>query len=255
MSKKRLTISSVLILILLFGAITFSILYSSAASLDTSKIKNKLVEKGIDITEASLKGQELKVKFKSKGVEKITPDDIFSIQSIKNEARKAENKGLIQSLSLVIEAADGKVIYDGTKKDIMDIPKVPETSPIPKNTLDIKQTEEKLNNVLSAKNLQVTKLNVNSDIDGKAATLIIQSNDTDVYKVNALVPMIQEIIEGLNKTDETGIYQYNLTILDDNNQSLVVLVADLIYREFSWWQSPVLSNNSWTGSDPKTDSK
>ena len=170
-----------------------------------------------------------------------------------NEARNADHEGLIQTLSLVIESVDGRVIYDRTKKDIMDIPKVPETSPIPKNTLDTKQTKEKLYRVLSAKSLVVTKLNISSIIDGKIASLIIQPSDTDMAKANDLVPMIQEIIEGLNKTDETGIYQYNLTIQDKNGQPLIVLAADLIYREFTWWQTPAFGNNSWTGSDPETD--
>ena len=253
MSKKRLAIDFVIILIILLGVITFSVIRSYAASLDASKIKDKLEGMGIDISEASLKGQELKVRFSSKGVEKITPDDIFSIQSVKNEARNAENQGLIQTLSLVIESVDGREIYDSTKKDIMDIPEVPETSPIPKNTLDTKQTEEKLYHALSEKNLAVIKLDIISMIDGKTVSLIIQSSDTDVSKVNDLIPKVQEIIEWLNKTDETGIYQYNLTIQDKNGQPLIVLAADLIYREFTWWLTPAFGNNSWAGSDPETD--
>ena len=236
--------------LLLTGAAYF---YSvNANSLDLEKIKKSLTETGMNLTEASLDGNVLKIKFKSKGINEITSEDISSLRAIRNEARKEENKRFVKDLNQIIEAANGEVIYDGLVNDIMVIPDLKEDPPIPKNALDVKHTEERLLSALSTSNFHISKLTVtDGDLGGRLAVLRLQVDDKDVPIVNDLVPKVQSIVEQLNKTDEVGIYQYNLSIVDGSKHLLVELSADLLYRDFIWWQSPELENETWTKSTPK----
>lgn len=242
------------ILVLMCGLLFFGAIYAyNANSLDLDKIKKSLSEKGVAYTEASLKDDVLKIKFKSKGVKEITSEDISSLRAIRNEARKGENKKFIKDLSQVIESANGEVIYDGKINDIMATPDSYEVSSVLKNTLGIKETEEKLFSVFSTNNFQISKLTVSDGVlGGKLAVLKLQVDDKDLPNVNDLVPKVQSIIEQLNKTDETGIFQYNLSLIDGSKQLLIELSADLVYRDFIWWQSPELKNETWTKSTPKS---
>lgn len=233
-------------LVLLYGFLMFNV-FASANSFDASQMKGKLTSKGIDIAELTISDKVLKVNVKSKGNDEVTPGDILAIRDIRNEARKNENKTKVKDLSLKITGANGKSMYDGVVNDIITIP---QGSGKPDEKLDLKQTENKLSSSLASEGVEVSKLKItNSELGGKLAVFTLQLDD--ISAANALVPNVQQIIDELNKKDGTGIYQYNMTIEDASKQTIILLTADLVYRDFYWWQSPDLGNETWTRNTPK----
>ena len=59
------------------------------------------------------------------------------------------------------------------------------------------------------------------------------------------------LISELNDSAGTGITQYNLSIENESGEQIIFLTADLIYRDFYWWQSPLLNGESWTKNKPE----
>lgn len=235
----------------LSGILLFS--YISAASpLDTSLIDNNLVEKGVRVSNISASGSNLQLELKSESSDKATPEDILALREIRNEIRKESNKNLqIQNVSLKIISEKGNTIYDGIVNDIKSIP---DFSKKPEIKLDSNQVETTLTNELTAKGLSIASLNIaDSPIGGKLANIVLTEKDAD--KVNDLIPQVENIITNLNDLTGTGIYQYNLSVEDGNKQLLIFLTTDLVYRDFYWWQSPILGDETWTKNSPKVPSE
>jgi len=58
------------------------------------------------------------------------------------------------------------------------------------------------------------------------------------------------LIEELNNKG-AKLAKYILTAKSEKNDEILFLLsADLIYREFNWWQSPEFGSNTWTESSP-----
>ncbi len=51
----------------------------------------------------------------------------------------------------------------------------------------------------------------------------------------------------MNTQENAGICQYNLKISNASKEPLIVMSNDLVYRDISWWQSPLSGNVSWRG--------
>ncbi|MBQ6292653.1 MAG: hypothetical protein IJK77_02095 [Lachnospiraceae bacterium] len=72
----------------------------------------------------------------------------------------------------------------------------------------------------------------------------------DIDTINAAANQCLAVIDNLNKNGESiGAYQLQYEP-EDESDVLFLLSADLIFRDFLWWQSPSLGGNTWTGSQP-----
>ena len=72
----------------------------------------------------------------------------------------------------------------------------------------------------------------------------------DIDTINAAANQCLAVIDDLNKNGES-IGAYRLQYAPEGESSVLFLLsADLIFRDFLWWQSPSLEEITWTGSDP-----
>ena len=224
--RRKWVISGMIVFVLL--AVLFFGCISSASPVDTGikLLKKNLMKQGVEVRNLSISGHELQVGIQSEGTERLTPDDIRAIRNIRNEVRSQANQGMgIKDLS----------IPDFVKK--------------PKSELKAADAEDVLSSALESEGYTVTSLKVmDSPLDGKLAELIIEE---DINAVNDSMPSIEMLISELNDSAGTGITQYNLSIENESGEQIIFLTADLIYRDFYWWQSPLLNGETWTKSKPE----
>ena len=72
----------------------------------------------------------------------------------------------------------------------------------------------------------------------------------DIDTINAAANQCLAVIDNLNKNGESiGAYRLQYGT-EDGSDVLFLLSADLIFRDFLWWQSPTLGGNTWTDSHP-----
>ncbi|MFI2855825.1 hypothetical protein ACH6EH_01650 [Paenibacillus sp. JSM ZJ436] len=235
---------------ILSSVLAFSFI-SSASSLDTAPISNRLAEKGVIVKSMSMSGKVLQVGIQSEGTDQMTPEDIKAIRNIRNEIRSGSNKILgIKDLKVKFSGKQGKVIYDSTINDITAIPDFVKKPEVKLDDLNVKSF---LSKGLSDQGLTVSKLEISkSPLEGNLVNMVIQQ--VDLAKVNDSIPEIEMIISKLNESSGTGITQYDLSIQDKTGQLIVFLTADLVYRDFYWWQSPILNGDTWTKSKPRDPS-
>ena len=245
--RRKWVISGMIVFVLL--AVLFFGCISSASPVDTGikLLKKNLMKQGVEVRNLSISGHELQVGIQSEGTERLTPDDIRAIRNIRNEVRSQANQDMgIKNLSIQFQGQKGNVLYDAT---INDITAIPDFVKKPKSELKAADAEDVLSSALESEGYTVTSLKVmDSPLDGKLAELIIEE---DINAVNDSMPSIEMLISELNDSAGTGITQYNLSIENESGEQIIFLTADLIYRDFYWWQSPLLNGETWTKSKPE----
>jgi len=241
-----------IILITLFIC-TFVSAQAFENSVNIEKVKKNLIEDGVDVSKISIENSSVQITMISNGLDKANPEDIMSIRKIKNELRKPEYTDKIKNLNLVIANKNGDVIFNRTYNDITTIPNFNEDLNVFNCALTDEEIKEKVHSILSEKDhLKVEKIEIKSVAsNGKKVSLACAFTDTDVSKVNGSVREIMYDIKTMNTENNAGICQYDLYIYNASNEPLVVLSNDLVYRDISWWQSPLLGNESWRGSGPE----
>ena len=72
----------------------------------------------------------------------------------------------------------------------------------------------------------------------------------DIDTINAAANQCLTVVDSLNKNGES-IGAYRLQYKNEEESIVLFLLsADLIFRDFLWWQSPSLEGSTWTGSHP-----
>lgn len=224
---------------------------TSTDYLNINEMKESLICQGVNLEDISLSNSVVTIKFKSKGIDYITPYDIASERAISNEVRKKENKKFIKDLEEIIIAGNGTIMSDGRMNDISTISDFG-SALLPKDSLDKTQTKETLQNVLSTNKYQFSNLNITDGVlGGKLASVDITVDQDAISATNDKVREFVSLIEQLNTKDEAGIYQYDLNVYNNNNkQPLVVLSVDYVYQDYMWWQAPELGPNNWFNDAP-----
>ncbi|NMO96420.1 hypothetical protein [Paenibacillus lemnae] len=221
-----------------------------SAESPTQMIQAQLIKEGVSISEINVKDENLRIETKSiSNSNKASIEDIRTIRKIRNELRSEAN-GLsqIKNVDLTITGINGQKIYDGVSNDITQIPDF--SSKIVGN-LDSEIVKEAVYSELKKNGVIVQSVDVTDNaLGGKMAAISLTANNLEV---NSLIPKIEEWITSLNDVKGIGISQYELTIFDESDSSkLLYLTADLVYRDFFWWQSPVLKNETWTRTQPES---
>ncbi|MNW41524.1 hypothetical protein D3C74_186660 [compost metagenome] len=224
---------------------------SISAEIPTELIQTKLSQQGVSISSISAQQEDLKVETKSVSSSgKATIDDIKAIRAVRNEVRSGVN-GIneIKNIDLAIKGANGKTIYDAVSNDVTHIP---DFSKKIQGSLEPVKVLEAVYGELQGNGMDVKSVDItNSVIGGKLTKIVIAA---DVSEINSLVPKIEQWIMALNDAkDSSGISQYDLTINGKDNEVLFYLTADLVYRDFYWWQSDALGGETWTNSGPESE--
>jgi hypothetical protein len=111
-------------------------------------------------------------------------------------------------------------------------------------------TEEVLRGALEELGADIQLIDVSDSELGGKSVMIELRRKFDVDEVNRAVEGFVTLIDSLNDNKEVAISQYRLSVSDESEDLLVQLSADLIKRSFSWWQSPRLGVETWTGNTP-----
>ncbi|MDP1509436.1 hypothetical protein L8C07_14235 [Paenibacillus sp. CMAA1739] len=224
---------------------------SISAESPTELIQTKLSQQGVSISSISAQQEDLKVETKSVSSSgKATIDDIKAIRAVRNEVRSGVNgTNEIKNIDLAIKAANGKTIYDEVSNDVTHIP---DFSKKIQGSMESTKVLEAVYGELQGNGMDVKSVDItDSVIGGKLAKIVIAA---DVSEINSLVPKIEQWIMALNDAkDSSGISQYDLTINGKDNEVLFYLTADLVYRDFYWWQSDALGGETWTNSGPESE--
>lgn len=86
-----------------------------------------------------------------------------------------------------------------------------------------------------------------SNLVGYSVALEIINHNNDIDMINSTIRQIDSAMIQLN-IDGAMIGEFILSVTDvnDSNEIIYLMAADLMYREFLWWQSPEhLGRSSW----------
>ncbi|MGG3284277.1 hypothetical protein [Paenibacillus solani] len=208
--------------------------YMNSISADnaTRQLQAQLIEAGLTISEISIHEETLKIETKStSNSSEANIEDIKTIRKIRNEVRSGAN-GAIKNVDLKITGANAQIIYNGVSNDIT---RIPDFSNEIVGKLDSELAQEAMYSELKTNGVSVNSVNVtNNVLGGKLATIVLTA---EIPEVDSLVPKMEEWITSLNDSYDVGVSQYELTINNKDDETLLYLTADLVYRDFYSWQS------------------
>lgn len=220
-------------------------------------IMKNLQDEGYPVEDLAIREGMITAIIKSKGNERIEAGDILTLRRVRNEARTLirNNKWSgISAINEVILNSRGETIYDSTLNDGLIMPD-DEQSRVIKDTVTAVNSD-KVKMLLSDTfisngfEVDITSL-TESQLQGLAVSLELKNHNNNYNYINEVILEIQRLIEELNLKN-AKISEYILTISDTENSKNVILLlsADLLYRDFLWWQSPEFNNETWTHSAP-----
>lgn len=207
---------------------------SISANNATQQIQAQLIKAGVTISEISIHEETLKIETKStSNSSKANIEDIKTIRKIRNEVRSAASgTSKIKNVDLKITGANAQIIYNGVSNDIT---RAPDFSNEIIGKLNSESVQETMYSELKTNGVTVNSVSVTDNVlAGKLATIVVTAG---ISEVDNLVPKIEEWISSLNDSYDVGVSQYELTINSKDDETLLYLTADLVYRDFYSWQS------------------
>ncbi|MDR1589512.1 MAG: hypothetical protein LBS51_04900 [Oscillospiraceae bacterium] len=240
--------------IFLFSAVALPITICAGILLSNTKtvaidvaytVEQKLRSQGIAVSDVSLSDGILSVTVESEGTGKGTPEDMIAYRAVRDTVRILR---AADTLNIYIIDTLGDTIHDETLKHVMDTPEF--GLKVDENAVFAADTEEVLRGALTVLGADIQLIDVtDSEFGGKFVSIEL-SQFFDIDAANRTVRDFVALIDSLNEEKETVISQYRLSVSDESEDLLVQLSADLIKRSFSWWQSPRLGAETWTGNTP-----
>ena len=262
MSKKFFSRFSVILLLVLACIFTVTVVKATDKKQQIEKYKNTLLSEGVRPADIWTDETVLHVSLYASNDDSLGAEDILALRLARNEARlmiagkEKAFKGIVSINNIFIDS-NGSTLYDATIQDFITVPQdftesVRLFGEVP--NLSEKETTEALSESMKESELpwQIQEIAINP-LGGYVVKMYMDQADSrkDISAINSI---IQETVLVIDKLNEKGssISEYRLTVADpDNAQTIYVMDADLIYRDFLWWQSPALGNEPWTGSSPK----
>lgn len=245
MLKSKISVKIIALVAICSIAFGGVFVYARYNPYNASVVKEQLVSEGVPISDAAIDNNALNVKFKSNGNKQITPEDIISLRNIRNYARLNKDKGKFKGLNITINGTgDNNIIYDG---GIIDLNTEIDESTLTNTPVDDVKANDLLTSEFPVNNYFSFKSNIKKcDIGGKEAIIDVDWHGSNILECNTITKQVILAIVNLNKKSNTNISQFTLTIKNPSNSIVILLSADLLYRDFIWYQSPDLNGNSWT---------
>ncbi|MBR4622717.1 MAG: N-acetylmuramoyl-L-alanine amidase [Ruminococcus sp.] len=213
---------------------------------DTDILTRRLAEKGVSVDNCEYNEENncLKLTIRSQPEGKAS---IYAKRIARNTLRyEAEDLSMISSMKKyneVIVNSAGAVILE-SESDIMELPDFPECISLLQNRAAVPDLEKP---EASIKKVTAEDVEVNLDVSSSAAgsTLHIRLGfpERDDEAINENIALIMREIDAYNQKDP-AVHQVELTV-NCGDELLVYMYADLIYRDFSYWQTPDMQT-SWT---------
>lgn len=176
----------------------------------------------------------------------ISANDITALRKSRNIIRYDLRKLSIVSETAVynevLKNSNGKTLID-SNIDLTALPEFDECSKLFKN-IGIENTDLNIQASLSAVTSAKLKTEYSYDSSiGNTLILSLKYNEEDYSFINKEIADIMSAIDEYNKSNYS-IQQVKLNV-EDNNDKAFYMEADLVYRDFLWWQIPEMED-SWT---------
>ncbi|MDR2357283.1 MAG: hypothetical protein LBD92_04255 [Oscillospiraceae bacterium] len=217
----------------------------TAATSMAYSVEQRLRAQKVAVSDVSLSDGVLSVTVDSEGTGRSTPEDMLAYRAVRDTVRllKAADTLIIRIIDTL-----GDTIYDETLNHVLDTPEF--GLKIDESAVPAADTEEVLRGALAELGAEIQLIEVSDSEFGGKSVMVELHRKFDVDEVNRTVEVFVALIDALNDKKEVVICQYRLSVSDESEDLLVQLSADLIKRSFSWWQSPRLGVETWTGNTP-----
>lgn len=240
---------------LIIGIIAIPFLRNSQNAM-AATISDKLKSEGFPM-DFQIKDKEICITLTSRSEQKqIEPWDILALRRGRTEARAYTAQSRFGSVSdvltEVIVNAKGETIYEASLNDALIVHPEITSSALLDSKLEFSEEDIliQLENLFSSDDLKIDVLSVSpSLLGGSQAELEWKGHNNNYVDINEQIPKIQALVESLNENG-MNITEYTLTVKSDQDKILLLLSADLLYRDFLWWQSPEFEQQTWTKSSP-----
>ncbi|MBP5255026.1 MAG: hypothetical protein J6Z23_06585 [Lachnospiraceae bacterium] len=230
--------------------------------LPEQSLRETLLAEGLTPEEIRMDGGTLYISIRTSSDPAPGAGDILDLRTVRNAVRRAaaSEEALLQGVHAVanrIVDAQGTVLYDATVFDFFNIPEgfqdsVRISGSVPGSSEE--ETADVLEDAFRDEGLPLRILEVSinplggyfvrMDVDGAGFT-----GEPDA--VNRIVRETVDVLDGLNARG-SAVGAFRFTVADPETQETVFLMdADLVYRDFLWWQDPAFGFGTWTGSTPR----
>lgn len=268
MKIKKLMIIS-LTLLLVFGTGCLTVMAASVISekMHANEIFTELKSNGCEqIEKVWFEEESVCYQAKCDG-DSLGYKDILLIRSVRDQLRymtsqNARALGDIRSVNQIIINPDGEIMYEVTVDDFYNIPEDFDESirlREEKATISQKDTMTAVVQAINEKQLPLKVSDCRENILGgyflKISFVMNESSKITIDEINETVQECLVTIDELNQQGHS-VAAFNLDFVPSKNaEPIYFMSADLIYRDFLWWQSPQLGSATWTGSTPELPEK
>lgn len=255
MKKKISAISAILAIAIIAVIVSVNVHGGDVMAME-STISDKLKSEGFNV-DLQVTDKEFAATLVSTAQKRAEPEDILALRRVRNEARSYVTKNKSNSvpdvMKEVIVNSKGDIIYEASINNALVIPKDITSPALLDSSVGIDDNEVKsiLDNLFKSENLNIDISSISkSMLGGKLIELKFKNHNNDYNYINEKIPQIQALVESINEKG-AKIVEYTLTVQsDDTDEVLLLLSADLMYRDFLWWQSPEFGTGTWTKSSP-----
>ena len=255
MKKKISAISAILALAIIAVIVLLNVHGGNVMAME-STISDRLKSEGFHV-DLQVTEKEFAVTLVSTAQERAEPEDILTLRRVRNEARSYIKKNKGNSVPYVLKEnivnPKGDIIYEASLNNALVIPE-DITSPALLDSsegIDDNEVKNILDKLFKSEDLDIDISSISkSMLGGKFVDMKLKNHNNDYNYINEKIPQIQALVEAINQKD-AKIVEYTLTVQsDDTDEVLLLLSADLMYRDFLWWQSLEFGSGTWTKSSP-----
>lgn len=222
---------------------------SASAEEELDILKNQFQSNGLDVERCTYLAEKdvLSVSLVSETTQDfITASDIAALRKSRNTIRYDLGKLRVVSTTAtyneVLKNSVGETLID-SDMNITTLPQFAECSKLLKN-IGIENADMSLQDTLSSVSTAQISTEYNYDTStGNTLIISLDYNGSDYESINKEVANIMHTIDKYNKTNYS-VQQVTVNVTNNGNQ-IIYMEADLVYRDFLWWQLPEMVDR-WT---------
>lgn len=253
MRKKIVTsLALAIIIITLSVNLHSNTVMASSDDIMANTIAGKLKNKGYKNIDVKIKDNQIVATIYSDGTKQSGANEILAIRAVRNEARayveKDKSKSNLKGIREVEVNQQGEVTSDIENGNLFVIPTNIVNMGLFTSNTNINENDVKkmIDDAFKDENIDIVVYSISkSPIIGNCVELELKNHKDDLDFINEQVAKSETLFEALNEKG-AKIAEYTLTAKSEkNNETVFLLSADLIYRDFIWWNSIDLGIGSW----------
>ena len=245
--------------ILLIATMSMSMVAGTEITSSTKvsgEMTSRLTKEGYNIEKISFEKDTITSTIVSTKSDSTGPNEILALRAVTNEVRALALKNDdslagIKSMKQIIKNSDNEIISEDELVNFQTVCKDFEDSMQLKNGVikhTKKETRQLIEGTFKEQDISVNIIGITeSKLAGYLVVLEMVDHNNDIDMINDTLWQIDTIISKLN-IDGAMIGEFILSAANanDRNEIIYLMAADLMFRDFLWWQSPeLLGTGSW----------